>query len=77
MDEIVGLVATLTVNGPRQRSLSDSRATDKDPIGEICPLFEPLINKKKSLYSYVYLIFKSIKTKKKCVPQKIRKLFYL
>lgn len=30
MDEMFGLVATLTLNGQRQRSLSDSGATSKD-----------------------------------------------
>lgn len=30
MDEMFGLVATLTLNGQRQRSLSDSGATGKD-----------------------------------------------
>ncbi|PSN33942.1 Mitogen-activated protein kinase kinase kinase kinase 5 [Blattella germanica] len=30
MDEMLGLVATLTLNGQRQRSLSDSGATNKD-----------------------------------------------
>jgi hypothetical protein len=30
MDEMFGLVATLTLNGQRQRSLSDSGASNKD-----------------------------------------------
>ncbi|XP_026276878.1 mitogen-activated protein kinase kinase kinase kinase 5 isoform X4 [Frankliniella occidentalis] len=32
VDEILGLTATLTLNGQRQRSLSDSRATEKNAV---------------------------------------------